>query len=115
MPGVQFGQQIDMNGFKVTELAPGTAPTDAVNLSQLTASAPQGFAVNVGDGVAVTYNVVHNFNLANKEDFIAKVTRNSDGVEFMVEVTSVDVNTISVTFGTPPAAAAYRVSVVPVP
>lgn len=115
MPGVQFGQQIDMNGFKVTEMAPGTAGTDAVNLNQLNAASPQGFAANVGDGVALTYNVVHNFNLPNKEDYIAKVTRNSDGIEFMVEVASVDVNTIAVTFGTAPAAAAYRVSVVPVP
>lgn len=115
MPGVQFGQQIDMNGFKVTEMAPGTAGTDAVNVNQLNASAPQGFAVNVGDGVALSYNVVHNFNLPNKEDFLVKVTRNSDGLEFMVEVASVDVNTLSVTFGVAPALNAYRVSVVPVP
>jgi hypothetical protein len=115
MPGVQFGTQIDMNGFKVTEVAPGTAPTDAVNVSQLTANAPQGFAQDVGNGVATSFNLVHGFNLPNKEDFIAKVTRNSDGIEFMVEVASVDVNTISVTFGVAPASNAYRVSVVPVP
>lgn len=115
MPGVQFGQQIDMNGFKITELAPGVAGTDGVNVNQLNASAPQGVAQNVGDGIALTFNVIHNFALANKEDFIAKVTRNSDGVEFMVEVASVDNNTISVTFGTAPAVNAYRVSVVPVP
>ena len=115
MAGVQFGQQIDMNGFKVTEMAAGTNPTDAVNLSQLTSSSPQGFAQNVGDGTNTTFNVVHNFALADENDFIARVADNATGQEVMVEVIAVDANTISVTFGSAPTTNQYRVAVVPVP
>lgn len=113
MPGVQFGQQIDMNGLKITELAPGVAGTDAVNVSQLNAFA-DGFSVLVGDGVAVTYTVTHNFALANKDDFIARVSEVATGAEYNVEVTSVNANSFTVTFGVAPASNAYRVSTIPV-
>lgn len=112
MPGVQFGQQIDMNGFKVTELAPGTAPTDAVNVSQLNASAPQGFAQDVGDAVATSYVVTHNFNT---DDVITVVFDKATKQDVMVEVLRSSVNAVTVTFGTAPAVNAYRVLVVPVP
>jgi len=51
MPGIQFNAQADMNGFKVTELGPGTAGTDAVNLNQLNASVAAAItALNNSDG-----------------------------------------------------------------
>ena len=113
MPGVQFGQQIDMNGLKITELAPGTNPTDAVNLSQLQAFA-DGFTQLVGDGVAVTFPVNHGFALTDKDDFVARVAEVSSGQEYMVEVVGVTVNQLSVTFGFVPTANQFRVSVLPV-
>lgn len=112
MPGVQFANQIDMNGFKVTELGPGTAPTDGVNLSQLQAASPQGFAQDIGDGVATSFNVVHNFGTL---DVKVDVFRKSDGVGFETEVSRVDANTVSVGFGSVIAVNSYRVLVVPVP
>lgn len=112
MPGVQFGQQIDMNGFKVTEMAPGTAPTDAVNVSQLAANAPQGFAQDVGDGTATSYVVTHNFNT---DDVITVVFDKTTKQDVMVEVLRSSVNAVTVTFGVAPALNAYRVLVVPVP
>lgn len=112
MPGVQFGQQIDMNGFKVTELAAGTDPTDAVNLSQLTASSPQGFADDIGDGVNATLAVVHSFGTL---DVMVVVFDKATNQDVMVEVDRTDVNTVALTFGTPPAVDAYRVLVIPVP
>lgn len=112
MPGVQFGQQIDMNGFKVTELAPGTNPTDAVNLSQLTANAPQGFGQDVGDGVALTYNVVHNFGTL---DVMVAVFEKATNHDVMVDVHRVDANTVQVGFGLAPATNSHRVLVIPVP
>ena len=113
MPGVQFGQQIDMNGFKITELAPGVAPADAVNVSQLTAFS-DGFAVNVGDGVASSFNIVHSLALANKNDFILRVGEVSTGAEYMIENIGVDVNTVTVSFGFVPTAAQFRVAILPV-
>lgn len=112
MPGVQFGQQIDMNSNKVTELAPGTNPTDAVNLSQLTASAPQGFSATIGDGVASTFNVVHSLNTT---DVMAQVFEVATGDAWLVEISTSGVNAIDVTFGFVPTAGQFRVQVIPVP
>lgn len=115
MAGVQFGQQIDMNGNKITEGAAATAPTDFVILSQLASASPQGFAATVGDGVAATFNLNHAFNLANKNDFIARIAEVTSGQEYMVEVVGVDADNASVTFGFVPTAGQFRVAMVPVP
>lgn len=112
MPGVQFFNDIDMNGFKVTEMAPGVAPTDGVTVSQLQASAPQGFAQDVGDGVALTYNVAHNFNTL---DVMIQVFEKATAHNVLVDVHRVDVNTVQIGFGLPAALNAYRVLVIPVP
>jgi hypothetical protein len=112
MPGVQFGQQIDMNGNAITELAAGVDPTDAVNVSQLTAVSPQGFAVTIGDGVATSFPIAHGLGT---EDIITVVYDTATGADILVEVVRTDPNTVTVTFGTAPAAGAYRVLVIPVP
>lgn len=113
MPGVQFGQQIDMNGLKITELAPGVVGTDAVNVDQLSAFS-DGVSVLVGDGVLSTFTVTHNFALTNKDDFLARVAEVSTGQQYNVEVTSVDVNSFTVTFGFVPTTNQFRVSAIPV-
>ena len=113
MPGVQFGQQIDMNGFKITELAPGVAGTDAVNVSQLGAFA-DGFAATIGDGVATSFNINHALALSNKNDFVIRVSEVTSGQEYMVDVVGVDLNNASVTFGFVPTAGQFRVSINPV-
>lgn len=112
MPGVQFNNQLDLNGYKVTELAPGTAPDDAVNVSQLTAASPRGFKQTVGDGTALTYTVTH--NLATL-DVQVQVYRLSDGATVFVDVARPGTNAVTVTFGTAPAANSYRVLVIPAP
>lgn len=112
MPGVQFGNQIDMNGFKVTEMAPGTAGTDAVNVDQLTAASPQGFATDLGDAVASTFNVDHNFGTL---DVLVSVFRKADGVEILTNVTRSTTNRVVVDFGFIPSTNTYRVLVIPVP
>lgn len=116
MPGVQFGQQIDMNGNKITEGAAATNPTDFVILSQLTAvsSLYDGFAANIGDGVASTFVVNHALALANKNDFIARVAEVSSGAEYEVEVIGTDLNNATITFGFIPTAGQFRVAINPV-
>lgn len=111
MPGVQFGQQIDMNGFKVTEMAPGTNPTDAVTLSQLTASTYAGFATSIGDGVATSYNVLHNLGTLDVVVAVYEVATNHD---VMADVSRVDANTVSVSFGGVITTNSHRVVVLPV-
>jgi hypothetical protein len=113
MSGVQFGNQIDMNGNKITELAPGVAGTDAVNVSQLSAFA-DGFAATIGDGVASTFNINHALALTNKNDFVMRVAEVTSGQEYSVDVVGIDLNNASVTFGFIPTAGQFRVAVAPV-
>jgi hypothetical protein len=110
---VQIGQQLDMNSNKITELAAGTAPTDAVNLSQLTAFA-DGFAATIGDGVASSFNLNHGLALANKNDFVIRVAEVASGQEYLVDTVGVDLNNASVTFGFVPTAGQFRVAIAPV-
>lgn len=113
MTGVQFGQQVDMNGNKITELAAGTNPTDAVNLSQLSGFA-DGFAVTVGDGIASVFNINHALALTTKNDFLARVAEVASGSEYLVEVVGSDLNNATVTFGFVPTAGQFRVAIAPV-
>ena len=112
MPGVQFNNQIDMNGFKVTELAPGTAGTDAVNVDQLATASPQGFAQTIGDGVATSFTVTH--NLATT-DVITSVYEISSGNYVSTDMRVDSANTVVVAFGAAPTLNQYRVLVIPVP
>lgn len=112
MSGVQFQQQIDMNGFKVTELGPGTTGTDAVNVNQLNAASPQGFAADIGDGSNTTFLVSHNFSTF---DVIVQVYEISTGAEIYAQVERAAEDDVRVTFGSAPSASQYRLLVIPVP
>jgi len=112
MPGVQFGQQIDMNGNKITELSPGVAGTDAVNVNQLTATAPQGFSATIGDGIASTFNVVHSLGTT---DIMIQVYEVATGDKWIVEESNGGINSVDITFGFVPTAGQFRVQVIPVP
>lgn len=112
MAGVQFGQQVDMNGNKLVEVGAGTDPSDAVTLAQLTAAGPQGFADDIGDGSALTYNVVHNLGTLN---VIVQVFELATNHNVQVDVHRVNANTVQVGFGVAPALDSHRVLVVPVP
>lgn len=113
MPGIQVGQQFDMNGNKITELAAGTNPTDAVNLSQITALT-DGFTQTIGDAINSTFTITHNLALANKDDYVIRVAEIATGAGYLVEDASIGVNSLSVTFGFIPALNSYRVAVLPV-
>lgn len=112
MPGVQFTNQIDMNGFRVTEMAPGVAGTDAVNVSQLAAAAPQGYAETVGDGVLTAFTVTHNLGTA---DVITAVYELATGNYVFTDSRVASANTVEVAFGAAPTVGQYRVLVLPVP
>lgn len=112
MPGVQFGQQIDMNGLKITEGAPATAPTDFPIYSQLTAASPQGFSATIGDGIAATFNVVHSLNTT---DVMVQVYDVANGDQWLTEISTNGVNTVDVSFGFIPTLNQFRVQVIPVP
>lgn len=112
MSGVQFGQQIDMNGFKITELQAGSAPTDGVNVSQLAALAPQGFAADIGNGASTTITVSHSLSTF---DVIVQVYKNSTFETVLVDVVRSAEDDVQITFGTAPAVNEYRVLVLPVP
>jgi len=113
VPGIQFGANIDMNGNLITELAPGVAPTDAVNVSQLTAFS-DGFTQTIGDAVNTTFTITHNLALANKDDYVIRIAEIATGAEYLIENNSVNVNSLTVTFAVAPALNTYRVAVLPV-
>ncbi len=112
MSGVQFSNQIDMNGFKVTELGPGVAGTDAVNVNQLTAGSPQGFAQDIGNGVATSFTVSHGFSTF---DVIVQVYQISDGAEIYADVKRNAEDDVTIVFGSAPTTNQYRVLIIPVP
>ena len=112
MTGVQFGQQIDMNGFKITELQAGVASTDAVNVSQLASLAPQGFAADIGNGVSTTITVSHGLSTF---DVIVQVYKNSTFETVYADVVRSAEDDVQITFGAAPASNEYRVLVLPVP
>lgn len=112
MTGVQFGQQIDMNGFKITELQAGVSSTDAVNVSQLASLAPQGFAADIGNGVSTTITVTHGLSTF---DVIVQVYKNSTFETVYADVVRSAEDDVQITFGAAPASNEYRVLVLPVP
>jgi hypothetical protein len=113
MPGVQFGQQIDMNGNKITEGAAATNPTDFVILSQLT-TATDGHAEMIGDGTNTSYTITHNLGLNDPNDYVLRVGEIATGAEYLVENTAISENSLSVTFGFIPALDTFRVAILPV-
>ncbi len=112
MPGVQFVNQLDLNGNKITELAAGTASTDGVNVSQLAALAPQGFAADIGNGVATTLTVSHSLSTF---DVIVQVYKNSTFETVYADVVRSAEDDVQITFGVAPTTNEYRVLVLPVP
>lgn len=113
MPGVQFVSQIDMNGFLITELAPGVAGTDAVNVNQLTAGSAEGFRQTIGDGVATSFTVVHGFT----NDVMVSVYAVATGAEIYTTVArdTATPTEVEISFGAAPTTNQYRVLVIPVP
>lgn len=109
---VQFEDHIDMNGLAIREVAAGVNPTDAVNVSQLDSSAPQGFAADVGDGVLTTYNVVHNLGTL---DVLVQVYDKNTGQNVNVVIDRIDANTVQIGFSLIPLLNSRRVVIVPVP
>lgn len=112
MSGVQFVQQIDMNGLSITELAPGVAGTDAVNVNQLATASPQGFAADIGDGVATSFTVTH---LLSTFDVIVQVYEIATGATVHPTINRVAEDDVQLIFGVAPTSAQYRLLVIPVP
>jgi hypothetical protein len=81
-----------------------TVAADSVGIDTAVVTRKANF--NVGDGAATAYNLVHNFGT---RDVQVRLYRNStpwDTIE--ADETRPDVNTVTVTFATAPAANAYR-------
>lgn len=111
MPGVQFVNQIDMNGFKITELAPGTNPTDAVNLSQLSSSV-QFFQDTIGDGVTTGFVLTHNFSGA---PYVWSVKDLTTGDFVQVPGNGDDADQLQLEFGAAPSVDQYLVAIIGFP
>lgn len=65
-----------------------------------------GYAANIGDGTATSYTVTHNLNTV---DVIVMLKDNTSLEEVFADVVITDVNNVTVTFATAPAADKYRV------
>lgn len=104
---------LDMNGNRVRDASDGVLAKDYVTLDQLTAITPQGYAQNIGDGVATSFNIVHGLGTTDVGVFVRETTL--PGAAAIVGYSTVDANTVQVTMFPAPAANAYRVLVIPVP
>lgn len=109
---VQFFDSLDVNSNKITELANGTNPTDAINLSQLTAASVVTFKQTFGDGVLTTFTFTHNFNTL---DFVARVTLVATGEAVQVNLVAATVNTATLTLPVAPSLNQLRVVLVKAP
>lgn len=92
------------NAFSVGAGSGITVAADTVSIDTAIVTRKANFSV--GDGAATSYNLVHNWGT---RDVMVRVYRNStpwDDVE--VDITRPDVNTVTLTFATAPAAAAFR-------
>lgn len=111
MPGIQFGNQADMNGFKITELAPGTAGTDAVNVNQLN-GVVQFFSQTIGNGVLTSFTLTHNFGGAA---YVWSVKDLLTGDFVLADGNGDDADQLVLTFGSVPATNQYLVALIGFP
>lgn len=95
------------NAFNVGAGTGITVASDTVAIDTAVVTRKANFAI--GDGAATAFNLTHNFGT---RDVQVQLYRNStpwDTVE--ADITRPDVNTVTVTFATVPAASAFRASV----
>jgi hypothetical protein len=100
---------LDLNGNRVRDAADGVLAQDYVTLAQLQ-SAVSSFAATFGDGVATTYNIVHNLGT---EDFVWEVYEIASGDSVGVGLSRNGVNSVDVTMNPAPASNAFRIVIVP--
>lgn len=104
-----FFTNIDMNTNRVRDAADGVLPKDYVTLDQLNA-AVTSFSATFGDGVATTYNIVHNLGT---EDFVWEVYEISSGDSVGVGLSRNGINAVDVAVNPAPALNAFRIVIVP--
>lgn len=105
-----FFTNLDMNGNRVRDAADAALPQDYVTLAQLTAASPNSFAQTFGDGVATTFNIVHNLGT---EDLVWDVYEIASGDSVGVGFSRNGANAVDVTMNPAPAANAFRLVIVP--
>jgi len=114
--------QLEVNRDQATETALGVAEiatqaevntgTDdlrivtPLKLKTLLDNRTGGYAANIGDGTATSYTVTHNLNTV---DVIVMLKDTTSLEEVFADVVITDVNNVTVTFATAPAADKYRV------
>lgn len=101
---------IDMNQNRVRDAADGVLPKDYVTLDQLTAASPNSYSQTFGDGVATTYNIVHNLGT---EDLVWDVYELATGDSVGVGFSRAGANAVDITMNPAPALDAFRVVIVP--
>lgn len=101
---------IDMNGNRVRDASDAVLAQDYVTLAQLNAASPNSFAATFGDGVATTYNIVHNLGT---EDIVWDVYEIASGDSVGVGFSRAGANAVDITMNPAPASNAFRVVIIP--
>lgn len=114
MPTTEFYADVIINGNRVREAADSAAPTDYVTKQEMDAAIIAGgvtkFAMSIGDGVATSFIVNHNFDT---QDVVVEIYDNSTYMTTYAQVVRTDVNNVTVDFNVPPPGpGAYRVVVI---
>jgi hypothetical protein len=88
-----------------------TAPTASTSTSstQIATTAfvkAQKFAINIGDGVATEFTIVHNLGTTDTTESIKEISTNK---KILTGIITIDLNNIKVVFNNPPTLNQYRV------
>lgn len=108
---IQYFDNQDLNGNRTRDAGDAILPQDYVTLSQLNTATTIGFSATIGDGVATTYNVVHNLGTT---DVLVQVQEVVSGDVVGVGASTNGLNSVDLTFAVAPAVNSFRVLVVQV-
>jgi hypothetical protein len=86
-----------------------TVAADTVGIDPTYTGLAKRYSANIGDGAATAITVTHNLNT---RDVVVSVHDSTTFDEIFVDVQKTTVNTLTITFATAPASAAYRVTVI---
>lgn len=109
---IQYFTDQDLNGNRTRDAGDALLAQDYVTLAQLNAAVADGagFSATFGDGVATTFNIVHNLNT---EDLAVGIREISSGDSVEMGVSTNGVNSVDVSAVPAPGVSAFRITILP--
>lgn len=103
------GNGINVAGSVISAVAGSGIAVNGSGINVDSAVVARKFNANIGNGAATSIAVTHSLGT---KDVVVELRANADDAHVLADVVSTDINTVTVTFATAPAANAYRVTVI---